>query len=197
MPPSTPMRRKLLAPPNYSPKPWIPPRPKVSKSTPTKLLRRILAADGVARGNEVESWEWSRCGGRYEVFDSRKIHFWYKQACEIHTDQRERDQHVLNLKKKAEFCELKKAEAMIQAQLDREHKQQVRRLLQGEAQRRERQRLERRAALVAAANAKEKLRTQLFDRRRAIKRLRSEPPVRQPVWLCRDTLARPMYMPRM
>ena len=53
------------------------------------------------------------------------------------------------------------------------------------------------AALVAAANAKEKLRTQLFDRRRAIKRLRVEPPVRQPMWLSRDTLARPMYMPRM
>jgi hypothetical protein len=110
MAPTTPESRKRLAPPAHSPKPWLPPRLKRSSSTPNKLLKRILDANGIVRGNEVEAWEWGRCGGRYQVFDSRKIFFWYKQACEIYTDQRERDQHILNLLDKAEFCEFKKAE---------------------------------------------------------------------------------------
>ena len=57
----TPQRRKRLAPPKFSPKPWLPPRAKRSESTPNKLLKRILEASGVVRGTKVERWEWERC----------------------------------------------------------------------------------------------------------------------------------------
>ena len=64
-----------------------------------------------------------------------------------------------------------------------------------EAQQKQRE-AERRAARVAAANAKEKMRTQIFERRQAIKHLRAKPPIRQPVWMGRDTLARPVLVAR-
>ena len=106
-------RRTLLRPPSHSPKPYLPPRAKVSTATPKKLLQRILDA-----GRDVKLRD--RPCGRYIDHRSMLGHLW-KEACEIHTDQLARDECINGLLKEALYVEwlmgVRKLETRVEADL--------------------------------------------------------------------------------
>ena len=129
MPPVTPVRRKLLEPPKVSPKPWLPPRPKTSTSTPTKLLNRILK-----QGSRVQLLNIGEVGRRGNLTGiSGMIGYFYKQACEIYVDQPERDKAVMGLLREAEYLEWlhgkKRLEAQVEAEKREERVQMHRKLM--------------------------------------------------------------------
>ena len=104
--------RKTLAPPNYSPKPWLPPRPKKSTATPTKLLTRIKKT-----GARVQLLKIGEVGKKGNLTGPQaNVGFWYMQACEIHTDQIERDDAVMHLLREAEYLEWLQGTKRLEAQ---------------------------------------------------------------------------------